>query len=101
MSVMIYLGAAVPPNPASCAQGGNLWKHGRQGKPKVHYFHLMDGDTRLTWMSKDSKSRSVRLRNVEEVRADGGGGDKQGLAGIRGKHNSSRVAYAVFLPYVS
>ena len=49
-------------------QGGNLWKHGRQGKPKVHYFHLTDADTCLTWMSKDTKNRSVRLRDVENVR---------------------------------
>ncbi len=48
-------------------QGGNLWKHGRQGRPKVHYFHLTDADTYLTWMSKDTKNRSVRLRDVENV----------------------------------
>jgi len=49
-------------------QGSNLWKHGRQGKPKVHYFHLTDADTRLTWMSKDTKNRSVRLPEIENVR---------------------------------
>ena len=49
-------------------QGGNLWKHGRQGKPKVHYFHLTDADACLTWMSKDTKNRSIRLREIENVR---------------------------------
>ena len=33
----------------------------------MHYFHLTDNDTRLTWMSKDNKNRSVRLTDVEEV----------------------------------
>ena len=49
-------------------QGSNLWKHGRQGKPKVHYFHLTDADSCLTWMSKDTKNRGVRLRVIENVR---------------------------------
>lgn len=49
-------------------QGGYLWKHGRHGKPKVHYFHLTDADTKLTWMSKDSRNRSVDLNTIKEVR---------------------------------
>lgn len=49
-------------------QGADLLKHGRHGKPKVHYFRLDQNDSRLTWTSAKNKIRSVNLHSVKEVR---------------------------------
>eukprot|EP00887_Chlorella_sp_A99_P006935 scaffold2.g6935.t1 len=48
-------------------KGGLLLKHGRHGKPKVHYFRLAGGDTMLRWKSASGSVKSVRLRSVVEV----------------------------------
>ncbi|KAK9818108.1 hypothetical protein WJX72_007263 [[Myrmecia] bisecta] len=49
-------------------KGTDLMKHGRHGKPKVHYFRLSDNDTQLSWRSAaKGKLRSVALRTVKTV----------------------------------
>lgn len=52
----------------TCAQGADMMKHGRQGKPKMHYFRVADNDMQLTWRSAKGSQRSVALRNVRRVR---------------------------------
>ena len=44
-----------------------MMKHGRKGKPKMHYFRVADNDTQLTWRSAKGSQRSVPLRNVNKV----------------------------------
>ena len=44
-----------------------MMKHGRKGKPKMHYFRVADNDTQLTWRSAKGSQRSVPLRNVTQV----------------------------------
>lgn len=48
-------------------KGALLLKHGRHGKPKVHFFRLSACDTLLRWRSASSSVKQVRLRNVTEV----------------------------------
>ena len=42
-------------------------KHGRHGKPKVHYFRLSHNDTMLSWKSAKNKQRGVLLKTVKQV----------------------------------
>ena len=49
------------------AQGADLMKHGRQGRPKIHYFRLADNDNLLTWRSAKGQLRSVPLKTVTQV----------------------------------
>ena len=44
-------------------------KHGRHGKPKVHYFRLAENDTHLTWRSAKGNQRGVSLSMVKQVTA--------------------------------
>ena len=48
-------------------QGTDLMKHGRHGKPKVHYFRLAENDTHLTWRSAKGNQRGVSLSMVKQV----------------------------------
>jgi len=48
-------------------QGTDLMKHGRHGKPKVHYFRLAESDTHLTWRSAKGNQRGVVLTMVKQV----------------------------------
>ncbi|KAK9794046.1 hypothetical protein WJX73_005382 [Symbiochloris irregularis] len=48
-------------------KGEDLLKHGRHGRPKMHYFRLIDNDTRLSWRSAKGVLRSVPLRQVLQV----------------------------------
>ena len=48
-------------------QGTDLMKHGRHGKPKVHYFRLAESDTHLTWRSAKGNQRGVSLSMVKQV----------------------------------
>ena len=48
-------------------QGEDLLKHGRHGKPKMHYFRLIDSYTRLSWRSAKGGQRTVSLRHVLQV----------------------------------
>uniref|UniRef100_A0A1D1ZXM7 PH domain-containing protein n=1 Tax=Auxenochlorella protothecoides TaxID=3075 RepID=A0A1D1ZXM7_AUXPR len=45
-------------------KGTLLLKHGRHGRPKVHYFRLMGGDTLLRWRSASGSIKTVPLRAV-------------------------------------
>lgn len=51
---------------ASCpplrTQGALLLKHGRHGKPKVHYFRVTACDTLLRWRSAGGSLKQVRSR---------------------------------------
>ena len=49
------------------AQGTDLMKHGRHGKPKVHYFRLAENDTHLTWRSAKGNQRGVVLTMVTKA----------------------------------
>lgn len=49
------------------SQGALLLKHGRQGKPKIHFFRLTNCDTLLKWKSSSGSLRQVKLRTVNEV----------------------------------
>lgn len=55
------------PTPLLPLQGSLLLKHGRQGKPKVHYFRLAASDTILKWKSASGSVRQVKLRTVTEL----------------------------------
>ena len=35
---------------------------------QVHLFHITDNDTRLTWMSKDNRNRSINIKDIKNVR---------------------------------
>lgn len=35
---------------------------------QVHLFHITENDTRLTWMSKDNRNRSISIKDVKNVR---------------------------------
>jgi hypothetical protein len=35
---------------------------------QVHLFHITDNDTRLTWMSKDNRNRSISVTDIKNVR---------------------------------
>lgn len=35
----------------------------------MHLFHITENDTRLTWMSKDNRNRSVSIKDVKNVRS--------------------------------
>ncbi|KAL4854190.1 PH [Chlorella vulgaris] len=48
-------------------KGALLLKHGRHGKPKVHFFRVGGCDTLLRWRSASGSVKQVRLRNVVEV----------------------------------
>ncbi|KAL4459113.1 hypothetical protein ABPG75_013978 [Micractinium tetrahymenae] len=48
-------------------KGALLLKHGRHGKPKVHFFRLAACDTLLRWRGASGSVKQVRLRNVAEV----------------------------------
>ena len=48
-------------------QGADLLKHGRLGKPKMHFFRLAEADTHLTWRSSNGKQRSIALATVFQV----------------------------------
>ena len=48
-------------------QGADMMKHGRQGKPKMHYFRLGEGDNDLTWRSAKGATRSVSLWTVRKA----------------------------------
>lgn len=48
-------------------KGALLLKHGRQGKPKIHFFRLTNCDTLLKWKSSSGSLRQVKLRTVNEV----------------------------------
>ena len=58
------LGAAQAAEKGVVWQGEDLLKHGRHGRPKMHYFRLIDNDTRLSWRSAKGVLRSVSLRHV-------------------------------------
>ena len=49
-------------------QGEDLLKHGRHGKPKMHYFRLVDQDARLSWRSAKGVIRTVPLRAVLHIK---------------------------------
>ena len=55
--------------PVPRSQGAELLKHGRLGRPKVHYFRLAEGDAVLTWRSAHGKLRSIPLAAVTQVPA--------------------------------
>ncbi|PRW61357.1 RCC1 BLIP-II [Chlorella sorokiniana] len=50
-------------------KGALLLKHGRHGKPKVHYFRVTACDTLLRWRSASGSLKQVKLRSVNEVAA--------------------------------
>ncbi len=54
-------------NLLECVQGTDLLKHGRLGKPKMHFFRLAEGDSVLTWRSANGKPRSIPLASVKQV----------------------------------
>ena len=54
-----------------CLQGTDLLKHGRLGKPKMHFFRLADADTHLMWRSSNGKQRSIALASVFQVGVQG------------------------------
>lgn len=56
--------------PHACMQGTDLLKHGRLGKPKMHFFRLAEADTQLMWRSSNGKQRSIPLASVHQVSAD-------------------------------
>jgi hypothetical protein len=45
------------------SQGGQLYKYGRHGKPKYHYFRLAEEDTELQWESKGVSGAFLVLTN--------------------------------------
>jgi hypothetical protein len=53
-------------------QGALLLKHGRHGKPKVHFFRVTSCDTLLRWRSASGSVKQVRLARVTEVVAGQG-----------------------------
>ena len=57
-----------PHSHLSIVQGEDLLKHGRHGKPKMHYFRLVEGDARLSWRSAKGAIRTVPLHNVQHIR---------------------------------
>ena len=59
----------MPNQSMACLQGTDLMKHGRHGKPKVHYFRLAENDTHLTWRSAKGNQRGVSLTMVKQVTA--------------------------------
>jgi hypothetical protein len=48
-------------------KGALALKHGRQGRPKVHFFRLSAGDAELQWRSASGAVRAVGLAQVREV----------------------------------
>ena len=48
-------------------KGSFLMKHGRQGKPKVHYFQLSQDCRVLSWRRSSGTSRYVELRWVQDI----------------------------------
>ena len=48
-------------------QGTDLLKHGRLGKPKMHFFRLAEADTQLMWRSSNGKQRSISLASVHQA----------------------------------
>lgn len=52
----------------ACGQGADLLKHGRAGRPKVHFFRLADADGQLAWRSSRGQLRCIRLCAVQRVR---------------------------------
>ena len=53
----------------TCGQGADLLKHGRAGRPKVHFFRLADADGQLAWRSSRGHLRCIRLAAVQRVRS--------------------------------
>lgn len=49
------------------AQGSWLLKYGRYGKPKLHYFRLINHDSQLAWRSANGTRRTVDLPRVREL----------------------------------
>lgn len=49
-------------------QGSWLLKYGRYGKPKLHYFRLINHDSQLAWRSANGSRRAVDLSRVRELR---------------------------------
>ena len=56
-----------PASPRCTPQGALLLKHGRHGRPKVHYFRVCSCDTLLRWRSAGGSLKQVKLRCVSEV----------------------------------
>ncbi|BDA49523.1 probable E3 ubiquitin-protein ligase HERC2 at N-terminal half [Coccomyxa sp. Obi] len=48
-------------------KGTDLLKHGRLGRPKMHFFRLADADSLLTWRSANGKPRGIALSSVKQV----------------------------------
>ncbi|KAK9838136.1 hypothetical protein WJX81_003291 [Elliptochloris bilobata] len=48
-------------------KGADLLKHGRAGRPKVHFFRLADADQQLVWRSAHGQLRCIRLCSVQRV----------------------------------
>eukprot|EP00884_Botryococcus_braunii_P011885 jgi/Botrbrau1/20698/Bobra.0058s0027.1 len=48
-------------------KGTELSKHGRHGRPKMHFFRICEADTQLSWRSAKGKLRFVQLASVKEV----------------------------------
>ncbi len=48
-------------------KGSFLLKHGRQGRPKVHYFQLSDDSMELVWTRASGTRRSVPLSRVQDI----------------------------------
>lgn len=56
-----------PPRHRTGAQGAWLLKHGRYGRPKLHFFRLVGHDTQLAWRSSNGARRAVDLSCVGGV----------------------------------
>ncbi|KAI8100442.1 hypothetical protein M9435_006926 [Picochlorum sp. BPE23] len=48
-------------------KGSFLLKHGRQGRPKVHYFQLSEDSMELVWTRSSGTRRSVPLSRVQDI----------------------------------
>ena len=55
---------------SDCLQGADLLKHGRQGRPKMHFFRVAEQDSVLTWRSANGKQRSIPLSAVTQAWPD-------------------------------
>ena len=48
-------------------KGSFLLKHGRQGRPKVHYFQLSEDSMELVWTRSSGTRRSISLSRVQDI----------------------------------
>lgn len=48
--------------------GAHMRTNVRRCPAQVHLFHVTENDTRLTWMSKDNRNRSISIQDVKDVR---------------------------------